>query len=152
MWQSLMLCEWMSRSQISRRNFRATQILMDSLLTFIVLLFNVSKNTQVLTLPTIWINPRHFPFSPTLLLSLLWSILLFSLSLLLALFPDMFYLSSFHIKTRQICCMFIIDSHKTDWSNNAVSLEDMLTIQVKDGICIKLLQCLRVPRCSWEWH
>jgi len=100
--QSLMLCGRMTRSQIRQRISEPPKILIDSFMIFIVLLICVPKNTQVLILPMV--KSTHAISS--LLQSYISpsSNLFFSVSLflLLALFPDMFYLSSFHINTWQI--------------------------------------------------
>ncbi len=74
-------------------------------------LLSMYRNSQVSIPPMVKIDPHHFVSPPTLLLSLLLSVLLPSLSLsYLPYLPVWFiYLSSIHIKTWRIWCMIIID-------------------------------------------
>jgi hypothetical protein len=80
---------------------------------FLVLLIDVSKNTQVLILKTVEINPCRSPLSADAA-SLSPLILSFSVSLFLlfAVFPGMFYLSPFGIKTLLTWYLVIIDCNK----------------------------------------
>jgi hypothetical protein len=66
-WQSIVLFKRMLRSQISWGISEPPKSWLNSFLVFIVLFVSVSKNTQVLILPTVISNPRYFlspPLSP----------------------------------------------------------------------------------------
>jgi len=132
----IVLFKGMLLSQIKWGMLETTLILIDSL-TPIVLLIDVSKNTQVLTkqIPMGWfrpmVNPCHLlkwltPFSLSAVAvspSPLNPFLLVSLSLLSALLLDMFYLFWFLLNTRQIKCLIIIDLNKLIWTTMLLHLE-----------------------------
>ncbi len=110
-WHSIVLFERMLLRQISRR------ILLHPNLDwqFVCSIDSVSKNTWVLISLMAIFNPHHFHSQPTLLLSLIKFIALslsLSFSLQFVYFLGMFYLSTFHINTRQIWCLIIIDPNK----------------------------------------
>ncbi len=110
LWQSLMLCGQMSRSQIRRRISEPPK---SWLTVFWCLLFYWFVSLKILRC---WFyqlsQSTHAVSSPANITSLSHLICSLSLSPLLALLLAIFYLSSFHIYTRQMWCCVIIDCNK----------------------------------------